>query len=389
MSKIKKICVVINNRANYGRIHSFLDEAKNNKNVDLKIVLGSSATIQRFGDITNIIQKDGFKIYKKVYNQIDSDTPSGMAKTTALLIIEMTNILEQLKPDYVVSIADRYENLAQVIAASYLNIPVIHTQGGEVTGSIDESVRHAITKLSHLHFPATKKAKKNLIKMGEDPTKVFNVGCPSIDPIYKLNKKLDKKFFQRNAGTGDVIDVSRPYITVIQHPVTTEYGRGVDQIKETLKAVKNLNMQIVWLWPNIDAGTDQISKVLRLFRDRKIKNSKSIFHFYKNFRDKDYIKLLYNTKCIIGNSSSAIREGSVLGVPAVNIGSRQQFREREKNIIDVDYNSSEIFKAIKKQLSKKKKYKPSFLYGKGNAAKKMIKIILKTKVNIQKRLFYK
>ena len=161
MSKIKKICVVINNRANYGRIHSFLDEAKNNKNVDLKIVLGSSATIQRFGDITNIIQKDGFKIYKKVYNQIDSDTPSGMAKTTALLIIEMTNILEQLKPDYVVSIADRYENLAQVIAASYLNIPVIHTQGGEVTGSIDESVRHAITKLSHLHFPATKKAKKS------------------------------------------------------------------------------------------------------------------------------------------------------------------------------------------------------------------------------------
>lgn len=389
MSKKFKVCVVINNRANYGRIHSFLEELKKNNRIDLKIILGSSATIQRYGDMTKIIKNDGFKIYKKIYNQIDSDTPGGMAKTTALLIIEITNILEKMRPDYVLSIADRYENLAQVIAASYLNIPVIHTQGGEVTGSIDESVRHAITKLSHIHFPATKKAKKNLIKMGEDPSMVFNVGCPSIDPINSINKKIDKNFFNTNDGTGKKIDFKKPYITVIQHPVTTEYGKGVKQIKETLKAVKNLNLQIIWLWPNIDAGTDQISKVLRVFRDHQILNSNLVFRFYKNFSDKNYIKLLYNSKCIVGNSSSAIREGSFLGVPAVNIGSRQQFREKGKNVIDVSYDSSKILLAIKKQLKMKKKYKKSYLYGQGNASKKMINILLKTKVKIQKKLFYK
>ena len=388
LSKKIKICTIINSRANYGRIHSFLDAAKRNSKIDLTIILGSSAVLQKYGDISPILKKDGFKIYKKIYNIVETDTPSGMAKSTALLIVELTSIFEDLKPDYVVSVADRYENLAQAIAASYLNIPVVHTQGGELTGSIDESVRHSITKLAHIHFPSTLKAKKNLLQLGEDPSKIFMVGCPSLDFIDKIDKNLGKNFFKKNLGLGSQIDQKKPYLTIVQHPVTTEYGSGLEQITNTLKAVCSLDIQKIWLWPNIDAGSDQISKALRTFKDKGISNFTKV-RFYKNFSDKDYIRLINNTSCLVGNSSSAIREGSYLGVPSVNIGTRQNFRERGENVIDVNYNKNEILNAIKKHLKKNKKYKRSYLYGKGNAGMMMNKILTKVKVNVQKKFYGK
>ena len=388
LSKKIKICTIINSRANYGRIHSFLDAAKRNSKIDLTIILGSSAVLQKYGDISPILKKDGFKIYKKIYNIVETDRPSGMAKSTALLIVELTSIFEDLKPDYVVSVADRYENLAQAIAASYLNIPVVHTQGGELTGSIDESVRHSITKLAHIHFPSTLKAKKNLLQLGEDPSKIFMVGCPSLDFINKIDKNLGKNFFKKNLGLGAQIDQKKPYLTIVQHPVTTEYGSGLEQITNTLKAVCSLDIQKIWLWPNIDAGSDQISKALRTFKDKGISNFTKV-RFYKNFSDKDYIRLINNTSCLVGNSSSAIREGSYLGVPSVNIGTRQNFRERGENVIDVNYNKNEILNAIKKHLKKNKKYKRSYLYGKGNAGMMMSKILTKVKVNVQKKFYGK
>ena len=387
LSKKIKVCVIINSRANYGRIHSFLDAAKKNNKIDLKIILGSSAVLQKYGDISSILKKDGFKIFKKIYNIVETDKPSGMAKSTALLIVELTSIFEDLNPNYVVSIADRYENLAQAIAASYLNIPVVHTQGGELTGSIDESVRHSITKLAHIHFPSTLKAKKNLLQLGEDPSKVFMVGCPSLDFIDKIDKKLTKNFFKKNLGLGSHIDQNKPYLTIVQHPVTTEYGLGLKQIMNTLNAVCSLDIQKIWLWPNIDAGSDQISKFLRTFKDKGKSNFTKV-RFYKNFSDKDYIRLLHNTSCLVGNSSSAIREGSYLGVPSVNIGTRQNLRERGQNVIDVNYDKNEILYAIKKHLKRNKRYNKSLLYGKGNAGALMNKILTKVSVNVQKK-FYK
>ena len=257
-----------------------------------------------------------------------------MAKSTGLAIVELSTIFENLKPDIVITVADRFETMSTAVAASYMNIMVAHTQGGEVTGSIDEGVRHAITKLSHVHFPATKLSARNIINMGENANDVHLVGCPAIDIVKKTNSRLSKDIFNEKNGVGAIIDKSKPFLLVLQHPVTTEYGQGITQIQKTLEAIKNINMQTVWLWPNIDAGSDDISKGIRIFREQ---NKAVPIRFYKNFSPEDYTKLLANTACIVGNSSSAIREGSYLGTPAVNIGTRQSFRECGENVIHADY----------------------------------------------------
>ena len=222
----KKICVVINNRANYARIKSVLIAIKNNNKLELQIVLGSSAILNRYGAVSNIIKKDGFKINHIVYTLVEGENLLTMSKSTGLSIIEFSTAFDQLKPDIVLVVADRYETLAAGIAASYMNIVLAHTQGGEVTGSIDESVRHATTKLAHIHFPASLNAKKNIIKMGENPEKVYLVGCPSLDLIKKNQLDIDENFKKKYSkyGVGELkIDFNKPYIVILQHPVTTEY----------------------------------------------------------------------------------------------------------------------------------------------------------------------
>tara|TARA_Y100000590_G_scaffold469239_1_gene655733 strand:- start:8831 stop:9979 length:1149 start_codon:yes stop_codon:yes gene_type:complete len=381
---IKKILVVINNRANYSRIKSVLSELKKKK-FELQLVTNSSANLEKYGDLINIIKKDKFIIKSSIFSVVEGETPETMAKSAGLIVLELSTLLTRLKPDLVLTIADRFETLPIAIAASYMNIPIAHTQGGEQTGSIDESVRHATTKLAHIHFPATKKAQKNILKMGESKSNVFLTGCPSLDIIPKGNLKLDKSFFKKYFYVGSNINYKKPYIVVLQHPVTTEFKDSKFQINETIKAIQKINIQKIWLWPNVDAGSDVFAKEIRTFREEK--NPKNI-SFYKNFSPIDFIKLIYNSKCFVGNSSSAIREGSYLGIPAVDIGSRQSNREKSNNIINVDYNSEKIYKAILYQI-KHGKYKKNNLYGNGFAAKKIANIIKKMdKINIQKKLSF-
>ena len=307
-----------------------------------------------------------------------------MAKSTGLAIIELATLFENLNPDVVVTVADRFETMATAIAASYMNIPVAHTQGGEVTGSIDESVRHAVTKLSHLHFPATQKARENVIRMGEDPASVHFVGCPSIDVIAGLNLSLPDDIFLRYRGVGPDLDPCKPFVVVLQHPVTTEYGQGVEQINETLMAISSIEMQTVWLWPNVDAGSDDISKGIRIFRESHKPN---YIHFYRNFAIEDYARLIANSSCLIGNSSSALREGAFLGIPAVNIGTRQTGREHAGNVIHVDYERKEIEHAVYSQ-TRHGKYSSSNLFGNGDAGQKIAQILSSEEVAVQKRLSY-
>ena len=192
LNKKINLAVVINNRANYARMKSFLKVANKDKKIKIYLILAASSLIDKFGELEKFIKKDGIKIYKKIFTVIAGDKPVTMAKTTALEISELANVFENSRPDYVFAIADRFETLAVAVAASYMNIPLLHLQGGEVTGTIDESVRHAISKFANVHFPATLKAKKNLIKMGEDPKTVFYVGCPSIDIAKSIkNKKMN------------------------------------------------------------------------------------------------------------------------------------------------------------------------------------------------------
>src|SRR5262245_15457810 len=380
----RKICIVVNSRANYGRVRSVMEAVRDHPRLELQLILGASALLSRFGKLRELVEEDGFTPVATVYSIVEGETPVTMAKSTGMAIIELATQFENLKPSIVLTVADRFETLATAVAASYMNVPLAHTQGGEVTGSIDESVRHAITKLAHVHFPATARAATNLVRMGEDPETVHLSGCPSIDAIASIDLSLPRDVFRRYRGVGGELYAAKPYVVVLQHPVTTEYGHGFDQINETLRAIAALDMQAVWLWPNVDAGSDDISKGLRMSREgQKPKN----IHFYKNFAVEDYARLVNNCACLIGNSSSALREGAFLGVPAVNIGTRQQGRERGHNVIDVGYDAGEIERAVRIQIQHGR-YERSTLFGDGKAGTKIVNILADTEFRIQKRLHY-
>ena len=390
MKKKITIAVVINNRANYARIRSFLLESKKSKKVKIDLILAASALVEKFGELEKIIKEDNLTISKKLFTIVEGDKPIAMAKSTAIEISELANLFENSKPDYVFAIADRFETLSVAIASSYMNIPLIHLQGGEITGSIDESVRHAISKFANIHFPATNLAKKNLIRMGEDPKTIFNFGCPSIDLAKKIKKKkirLQKILNRYNFSNQDNFNLQNihKYIVVVQHSVTTEYENTKKDVIETIKAISKIDMNCVWLWPNVDSGSDIISKQLRIYRER---NKLSKVLFIKNIKPEDFLNLIQNCKCIIGNSSVGIREASYLGIPTVNIGSRQNGREKGKNVMNAKHNSHDIINKIKLQLTKNK-YKSSTIYGKGDAGRKILNKILNYKIkNTQKKLSY-
>jgi UDP-hydrolysing UDP-N-acetyl-D-glucosamine 2-epimerase len=381
---LKTICFVVNSRANYARIKTAIVAAKKNRNFNTVVVLGASGLLFNYGSIEPIMKEDGIEVDFKVYSVVSGDSPELMAKTTGLAIIELSSIFAQIQPDFVVSIADRYETLGTVIAASYMNIPVIHTQGGEISGSIDESVRHACTKLSHVHFPATEQSAKVIEQLGEDPKSIFVTGCPSIDVVKQATDIPISNVLSKYKGVGNEINYDGDYILVSQHSVTTNYLKARDQISQTLNAVQKLDMQTIWLWPNIDSGSDAISKLLREFREQHAKNK---ITFYRNFSAEDYARILRNCSCIIGNSSSGIRESAYLGTPSVIVGDRQFGREHGENVIFVKHDSNEIFKATLRQI-RHGKYESSDLFGTGDSGRKMISIIENFMPNIQK-VFYR
>jgi UDP-hydrolysing UDP-N-acetyl-D-glucosamine 2-epimerase len=381
---MRKVCIVVNSRANYGRIKSVMRAVRRHPNLELQLVVGASALLYRFGSAIDVIRADGFEPVATCHMVIEGNTPATMAKSTGLGIVELTTIFENLKPDIVLTVADRYETLATAVSASYMNIPLAHTQGGEVTGSIDESVRHAITKFAHIHFPASQLAADYLRRMGEDPDKIFLTGCPAMDLLVDIDLSLTDDFFANAGGVGPRLDASMPYLVVLQHPVTTEYGQGNEQIEATLQAVHRTDRQTVWLWPNVDAGSDDISKRLRMFRER---NANAPIHFFRNFSPEEYARLINNCGCLIGNSSSAIREGAFLGVPAVNIGTRQRGREHAANVMHVDSETEAIEASIAVQLEHGR-YPRSDLFGTGNAGIQIADRLASVDPSIVKRLHY-
>ena len=378
----RKICFVVNSRANYARIKTAILACMDHQDLDTVVIVGASGVLYRFGNVSELIENDGIKIEAKLYTVVEGNDPVAMAKTTGLSLIDLAQEFHRIKPDVVVTVADRYETIATAIAASYMNIPVAHTQGGEITGSIDESVRHAITKLSHIHFPATRNAAEVLKKLGESPDKIFWVGCPALDLAHEVPAEPISSVMQRYHGVGNGLDFSKPFILVSQHPVTTEFKDAREQIEQTLQAVLSSGIQAIWLWPNVDSGSDALSKRIREFREE---NNAAPMHFYRNFSSEDYVNILREASCIVGNSSSGIREASFLGTPAVNIGSRQNGRDRAPNVIDVDYDSFEIKKAIQAQI-KNGHYQSSEIFGDGFAGRKMAEILASVNLDVNKKL---
>ena len=344
----KTICVFIGSRANYSSIKSALIAIQNHPGLELKIVLGGSALVKKYGNLEKILEKDGFQVDERIQMLVEGDVPSVMVKTAALGMLGLADAFERVKPDYVIVIGDRYEVIAPTIAAAYMNIPVAHTMGGEVTGTIDESIRHAITKFAHIHFPANKESGERIIKMGERKDRVFVVGCPRIDTVKSIidaDPGVPEDIFEKCGGVGPAFDLHQPFLLVSQHPVTTEYEDAEKQINETIYAAVEVGIPIILLWPNSDAGTEGISQGIRKFRE-KYPDIK--LHAFLNLPIDIYVRLMNNTACLIGNSSSGIREGAFLGTPCVNVGTRQAGRERGSNVIDVACNRAEILQAVKK-----------------------------------------
>ena len=364
------ITVVLVDRANYGRIFNLLKKLNSNKNVNLNIVCSGSMVLEKYGNAYKEITKDGLKINSKIYLEVDGSIPETMAKSIGLGIIQFSQTFSKLKIDKLLLIGDRYECLSAAIAASYMNICIAHIQGGEISGSIDEAARHAITKFSHLHFPSTQKSLQNIVRMGENKKYVFNTGCPSGDYIKKLSSNISS-FDVNLTGIGAKINLKKPFILVSYHPTTTKYLSENTNSKELIKALNLIKMQTIWIWPNIDAGSDIISKNIRVFRERFNPNW---LHLVKNLEPIVYQKLLKNTSCAVGNSSSFVRDSSFSGTPVVLVGDRQDGREFSKNVIKSSNQSKDIHFKISKQL--KKKYKPSTLYGKGDAVIKILKQLL-------------
>jgi len=321
-----------------------------------------------------------------VYMLLEGENLVTSAKTTGLGIVELATVFDNLRPDVVVTVADRYETLATAVAASYLNIPVAHVQGGEVTGSIDEKVRHAVTKLANLHFVSTEKAAERVIRMGENPKNVFVTGCPSIDLVARVLQRPTLEFDPslRYGGVGPPLNISNGYLVVMQHPVTTEYEVARQHVSETLHAVKEIGLPTLWFWPNADAGSDGTSKGIRSFRESGVASN---IHFFKNMSPEDFLRVVFHSRCIVGNSSVAIRECSFLGVPAVNIGTRQAGRDRSNNVIDVDYDRRQIAEAVQHHIMNGRPT-PNRLYGDGQAGGRIANLLATVKLSVDKRLTY-
>jgi len=266
----RRICVVIGSRANYSSIKSVMTAIARHPKLELQVVAGASALLDRYGTVADLIEKDGFTLAARVYMLLEGETLTTMAKSTGLGLLELPTVFERLRPDVVLTVGDRFETMATALSAAYMNIPIAHTMGGEVSGTIDESIRHAVTKFAHIHFPASDDAFARILKLGEREQDVYLVGCPRIDSVAETLANTDASELARmfDLGVGDAIDVTKPFLLVSQHPVTTEYGAGLDQITRTLEAVRGTNIPAIVLWPNADAGSDDIAKGIRRWREQ-------------------------------------------------------------------------------------------------------------------------
>jgi len=378
-----KIAVVLVDRANYGRLRPVMMELQKMKTVELLTVCSGTMLLERFGSAHKLVRQDGFHVDSEIYLEVEGSVPITMTKSVGLAVIEFASEFQRLRPDFVLIIGDRYEAMGAAIAAAYQNICIIHLQGGEVTGSIDESTRHAITKLSHFHFPATKRAGDYIVGMGENPADVFALGCPCRDVVKAAGSKLPVEYLNK-LGVGAHIDFEQPYLLVLFHPVTTEIPSQEAQMEALLGAILEFGLQTVILWPNIDAGSDAVSHSIRRFREH---HHGFRLHALKNLESQYYIPLLQHAACCLGNSSSFVRETSFLGTPVVLVGSRQDGREWSPSVVRVEPEKPGILVALKKQLEHGR-YQSSDLYGQPGVSERIASQIGLLKPYSQKKLDY-
>lgn len=369
-------------RIHYARQKYLLELLRKDPRFKLQLVVGGSMLLEKYGEKHfSEMRNEGFPIAETLFNVIEGGNHVSMAKTAGLTALEFANSLHKLNPDIVVIRGDRFEQLAMAMVAAYLNTTIAHIEGGDVSGTIDESIRHAITKLAHIHFVTNEDSRRRVIQMGENPARVFHVGSPDVEFAARVRKDFDQETLDRT-GVGGRVDVKKPFIVVMQHPVTTENNNAA-HIEMTLAAVNDLNIPAVWFWPNSDAGTAEMSKAIRVYREfGKLTNDK--VHFVKDLLPEDFIALVRRATALVGNSSAGIKESSYLGTPVVNIGTRQAYRLRGPNVMDTAYDRAAIRAAITKQVAHGP-YAPSSVYYKPGTSKRIADILAREPLKAQKR----
>jgi len=382
---MRKVAAVTGTRAEYGIFQPVLHAIEKSPDLKLLLVVSGMHLSREFGYTFNEIKRDGFRIDAKVPMLLPGDTLTAMAESVGRGVVGMSRTWERLRPDIILVLGDRVEPLAAAIAGAYMNIPVAHIHGGDSSnGGLDESARHAITKFAHIHFPATKLSAERIIKLGEDEWRVHTVGSPAIDTI--LNEPLlPGETLTRQFE----LDLSKPLVLLVQHPVTTQVPEAAAQMRETLSAIIELSYPTILIYPNSDAGGRSMIEVIKQYEGHPfIKTFKSLPH-------KEYLSLMKVASAIVGNSSSGIIDAPYLGLPAVNIGIRQEGRERGKNVIDVKHDKPEIIRAIKQCLTDKqfldevkKRENP---YGDGKTGPRIATILSEVVITsqlLQKRITY-
>lgn len=370
---MKKILILTGSRGEWGYIRPIMKLAEDRKDVKIVLVVTNMHLLSSYGNSYKEIENDGYKIDYKINMSLDGYNHITHAKSLGICLMGLPDIIDVEKPDWILLAGDRGEQLMGAIAAGYTYTPVAHIQAGEVSGNIDGMVRHAIGKLVHMHFAANQDAADRLVKLGEEPFRIFNVGAPQIDEMvqskYTEISELEKKLN---------INLSAGYILAMMHPVTEEASKAGDQAEIFVRSLNKINLPKIVILPNNDAGSMLVKETI-LGR----KNGK--YHIFSNLKREDYLGLLKNARCIVGNSSSGLLEAPTFKIPAVNIGRRQNLRFRGINVIDVDFDEMDVDKAIQKAISKEfheyLEEKCMNPYGDGNSSKKILDLLVNTKVD--------
>lgn len=380
----RRICIPIATRGNYSKMKSTLRAVMAHPDMELQLIVAGGIALPRFGDYRRVVEADGFAVAETIPYLLDGDSLESMTMSAALATLEFGRTFSRLNPDIVVVIADRYEALSIAQAALCMNIGIAHLEGGEVSGSIDERIRHAITKLAHIHFPASSEAAERIVRMGEHPASIFTVGTPSLDLLNGLDLTdiAPLVAYQAQRGNGDVIDFAQDYLLVSQHSVVTEYAEAEFQLCETARAVRELGLPVVWILPNMDAG-----ETAGLTATQIIKQAGLPLQVFAGLPMEIYARMMRNAKAMIGNSSSGIREAEFIGVPVVNIGNRQHGRQRGANVLDVAHDCVAIVQAAKQQIAHGL-YPSAFIYGDGRSGEKIAEVLANYSVVLDKTIAY-
>ena len=372
---MRKICYITGTRADYGLIRKTLLLLANQKEVNLSLIVTGMHLCKEFCLTINEIEKDGLHVCKTIPYNMFPQTGSTMALGVSEIIRQCVQSFLKDRPDILLVLGDRGEMLAATIAAVHMNIPVIHIHGGERTGTIDESIRHAISKMAHYHFVSTQQSKLRLEKMGENPENIFVVGAPGLDGIEE-GANLTRSDIASKIG----LDINGKWILFLMHPVIQDTHDRFLETKQILNACLGTKSQIIALMPNSDSGGEEIKKAIESFRNNQ--HIKILTHVQRNL----FLSLLNNCDLLLGNSSSGIIEAASFGIPVINIGNRQNLRERNANVVDIKNNDSNLSQIIKEQLLHGK-YQIKNIYEQPNTCEKIVHLL--TELSLDKTILNK